>query len=40
MDTTDPYSFAQIQGIIDDALRVRAVTVSFPLPLHSRHPDT
>ena len=40
MDTTDPYPLAQIQGMIADALRVRAVAVSLPLPLHSRHPDT
>ena len=38
MDTTGPYSLAQIQGTTTDALRIQAATVSFRLPLPSRHP--
>jgi len=39
MIVTGPHSLAQIEGVIADASRIRTVTVSFPFPLHSRHPD-
>jgi len=41
MIVTGPHSLAQIEGVIADAdaSHIRIVTVSFPFPLHSRHPD-